>query len=1816
MESSSPNFSVLSEEWVSQPRSSSPSLPHWTPQGSRKSLPGTSPSRIPRFNSKSSRNAIRPSTSMKPIDPLSPRTDNAINIPFQALRTSRDPKSHQHPRTSTLTQTSSADSVVKHGSLNKPKPVAAGLNSDAHTPEWKRRLLNINQNAGADLFGPIGLEGIFTEPASDPDLSIPHQSLFSVGQGSDYMPSSPPPWPNSESNSNLITKSTSLKSSRAQLDILKEEDEDAEDTSAFSQYSPPDGKANRVAHEDLRSHAKASPDPSEGDVSDFLKGTKPAQRAMSGEPVLTQNHDVDTLNASNSAPATSKFSASSSSPPMKTDPQNHQSSSSAANGFSPVFISKHNTVDGRVDYAAVDLSDPQIISQLRHRAASKALNSHPIENAGEQNLPSVSRHASGTSSNTENLRSIDEHVTCERGDQLDPTNGSFRRKPLSPSASSSMLPSETLAPSDSVSQTCQNADGQIVHVRDLCPDELQDVNQAQNTDKVDDARNKVEQLISKYKSEQLIMVQDDMTCTGVCSAVHDEAPHIDIMELGQHHSRDAAQVTGETTRGPNETELSVDEQDPNRYRHHNENDVALLGSEVASQANHSYESSCKSHITAIQDPPPTQQCNDPKKAPLGDLAMTPTPADTSDHPHPDIQTLAQQDDLTSQPSESSTSAQSRNPLKNIIGKKRKDARYDNTHNEVDPSTLARREILRPRNPTPGQSLYDGSATTSTHDYSRFSEVPWNHSLESPHVLELSSYDTTAKARVLASEAATLRTETQVNAPVGTRKNSVSTQDYVDEAMKIMELIRRKKSSGTWMGVPSAGSHVGETQLNTTEPTPPPSPPRLDGGTPRNAWRGRDDNPPNPRVLSHLKKYEETGDESFLVSSIARSVKDADRFATQHQQGNVRITESLNQSQGRRHSDSEIEIVHRDLESPTKGHSSSGSTGSTVHTIRTDSSQRARNVPVISPDRVPHLLSTEQAGMRYDTAKHTWVRCKERQLPIKQNGALGSSSTGTDEDPLGQIPDLSVSGIHDENRSCVSGGMMEQSAGDPEIHRTSGTEWSSANVDQLPSISGLPERPNSAPERTKSAWSSVVQKSLQKNIYPENQKDLDSSDITEELHTPRYNGYPDDDLPSQSADVEPPPELGGFRKRPISHNPIDTVKSKRRDQAVMFSSPPVSREYDSAIWEHSDTTEEDLNPTENGSSPNDRRDNDPTLIHRRPSCVSGFESTRSGSVLRFPEHAIPFDQSISLPRADEHQEISFTQTRPDGRTMSLSWSVSTPYPQQSDAQSNPHGSAMLRSGQRTNNFFPHLSPLSEFTINQDDERHVRSHHLDKPTKVKFLPNHQGACVESAAATRELVTKLTDADLDEPDWEKTRMLSLGDKHIDSVHMLDELCPNLEQLDASGNNLKHVIGIPSNVRELDVSENSLSSFTQWSHLSDLQYLNASNNDIESLDGLRSLKHLREIQADDNNLTRLDGVLQMDGLLNLSLKNNKMTEVSFEDARLTRLTSLDLSDNGLKQFRGLHFLPSLERLNVSGNNLKHFFMDKASYTHHKLKSLRLDRNALKRINVAAFPNLEELFVNDNRMDGVSCLKYHKHLKTVEIRDQRLEPGQFVDLNDFRNMTHVYLSGTSVIPTLFAPNAREVPFYNLQTLDVSFTGLQSLPEKMGMLMPNMRTLNLNANSLKDLRPLKGMVGLRRLFAAGNRISRLRKLAKVLSSLSGLCGGVLEELDLRDCPVACGFYPAARSGNRKGKGEEGSGSGAEGLEHLLPAGDERRDGIYEGRLDEDTKMRRRVYELLLATRCKSLRTVDGLEFDRDGITGKRDGTWVRLKEMGVLAEKF
>ncbi|KAG9051667.1 hypothetical protein FS837_000055 [Tulasnella sp. UAMH 9824] len=348
--------------------------------------------------------------------------------------------------------------------------------------------------------------------------------------------------------------------------------------------------------------------------------------------------------------------------------------------------------------------------------------------------------------------------------------------------------------------------------------------------------------------------------------------------------------------------------------------------------------------------------------------------------------------------------------------------------------------------------------------------------------------------------------------------------------------------------------------------------------------------------------------------------------------------------------------------------------------------------------------------------------------------------------------------------------------------------------------------------------------------------------------------------------------------------------------------------------------------------------------------------------------------------------------------------------------------------------------------------------------------------------QLVRVLTSIEPYEPYWETLKTIDIRRKGVESLNRLKELMPNLDRIYV------------------------LTSSTSFAHLLNIEELEISHNQVDSLEQFGALRHLRDLKADGNRIVRLDGIGQLDSLVRVSVKGNRIQEVDFDSFHWPRLEALDLSSNSVSTVRGLGSLPALASLNLDHNELVAFASD-AIMT--KLKVLRLSHNRLKQVDLAAFPNLRTLYMDNNRLGDVLNASRLTRLENLSVRSQA-GPNLSLSLRDVRDIKRLYISGNPL-------NDRELfpePMYNLVYLEMAACRLSVLPENMSKMVPNLRVINLNYNFLGDIaKPMAGLSRLRKISVVGSRLKGSKSIVRMLQKMPEM-----EQVDLRMNPFSLGWY--------------------------------------------------------------------------------------------------
>jgi hypothetical protein len=227
------------------------------------------------------------------------------------------------------------------------------------------------------------------------------------------------------------------------------------------------------------------------------------------------------------------------------------------------------------------------------------------------------------------------------------------------------------------------------------------------------------------------------------------------------------------------------------------------------------------------------------------------------------------------------------------------------------------------------------------------------------------------------------------------KRSLTTDDYLDQATKVMNFIRAKgKYQSGLTSVEESDITSQDNEEDTlTEISSPENlsrPPSRDGVDMR---KYREPKQLHPRVVSHLKKFADKEDAEQLMESVVSHLDKESRPDTkretkydddiQSSPRNIRILPPLK----RKHSDED-------------------QTDSIPSTSSNASNARGN----IASDMVSHLIPEQVNGMTYDQSTKSWVRQKGARAIERPRG------DESEDDPFGSIPDLSVHSTEEVMRS--------------------------------------------------------------------------------------------------------------------------------------------------------------------------------------------------------------------------------------------------------------------------------------------------------------------------------------------------------------------------------------------------------------------------------------------------------------------------------------------------------------------------------------------------------------------------------------------------------------------------------------------------------------------------------------------------------------------------------------------------------------------------------------------------------------------------------
>ena len=811
------------------------------------------------------------------------------------------------------------------------------------------------------------------------------------------------------------------------------------------------------------------------------------------------------------------------------------------------------------------------------------------------------------------------------------------------------------------------------------------------------------------------------------------------------------------------------------------------------------------------------------------------------------------------------------PSKSLVGRKRKDALYANEQQDADPTVLATRQIRRPRNPTPHHAS-SGQEPLSVNYEEIAADRHANEVTQDSQMVDPPTY-------YLADAIATVALNTAQKLTTESRKPSVTTADFFHEAQHIMSLIRAEKRPHSNHGnlETSVFGHQTiheESMLAESTKDDFSRPPSREGSYPS---RPKQLPVLDRRATSQLRKFEDHDELGLALSSSMKDLRlSLSRSPSQASVIHKKIPPELDQEsdppnirildrkQGDIVDDAILGALRKEDGEGDQRSASVKSEQSTKRSIPTGSSGSSTNRLVIAPEKVAHLLTDRMAGMVFDHERRVWEKAKEfqQQDDVTEDG----HSENTEHDLFQDIPDLSVDEMKELQmvRDAVS------------AHEVSSIRLADAQ-DQLP-----PSLPKPSPcvkdaqNRPRTAEGKSIL-AVEDSSAPSKYSHFASSGP---LPSTRATSWGDQFWPSKPVQALSPTLSAVAEHTGLPHEQ-EEVEHEISILEGRATKPPPKK------WERK---RQPRAVTVTFSSPPVDRVHSPDIRDTWTYPNDGLEDERSNAGVSSPAHVTDKQRSSStdlkhrrhclsqpfrsksarsMSPLDENQERSLIQYSARGnRTIDVA--ISTPLP-------FARSLLLTSSFNEPSSLGFSLSPLADFTVHQADRPLEANEGVVARRSLAERP-HEASNMLSLTA-QNLIKHLTDLEPYEPYWEYVRSVDLNSRQMTSLHMLDEFCGQLERLDISNNHISELQGIPPGVRLMNASNNCLLDLSPWHGLRNLQYLDISGNELTTLKGLWGLVHLRGLKVDHNAVESLAGLESLDGLLSLSLRNNRLSQVDFTD-------------------------------------------------------------------------------------------------------------------------------------------------------------------------------------------------------------------------------------------------------------------------------------------------------------------------------------------------
>ena len=258
-----------------------------------------------------------------------------------------------------------------------------------------------------------------------------------------------------------------------------------------------------------------------------------------------------------------------------------------------------------------------------------------------------------------------------------------------------------------------------------------------------------------------------------------------------------------------------------------------------------------------------------------------------------------------------------------------------------------------------------------------------------------------------------------------------------------------------------------------------------------------------------------------------------------------------------------------------------------------------------------------------------------------------------------------------------------------------------------------------------------------------------------------------------------------------------------------------------------------------------------------------------------------------------------------------------------------------------------------------------------------------------------------------------------------------------------------------------------------------------INDISGIDNLTHLTTLELTNYGIRDISSLESLTNLTTLRLSGNKISDIN-SLMGLTNLTILDLPGNQISDISNLKELTNLIALNLSHTEISDINSLKGLTN---LTTLNLSHTEISDISsLKGLTNLTTLALFHTEISDISILKDLTNLTNLDLSQN--EVSDIRSLKGLTSLTNLNLSDSQI------SNIKSLEeLTNLANLYLSQNEISDISGLKGLI--NLTNLNLSGNQISDISGIKGLTNLTNLYLSGNQISDISGL-KRLTNLTNL----------------------------------------------------------------------------------------------------------------------